>query len=81
MLLSMAEAAKQGVGNPDSLNVVADAGYSNGEQAEACEAQGILPHVPANRAVNNQGNGHLFDRSTFHYDEKTETFRCPATRR
>jgi transposase len=78
MLLSMAEAAKQGVGNPDSLNVVADAGYSNGEQAEACEAQGILPHVPANRAVNNQGNGHLFDRSKFHYDEKTDTFRCPA---
>jgi transposase len=74
----MAEAAKQGVGNPDSLNVVADAGYSNGEQAEACEAQGILPHVPANRAVNNQGNGHLFDRSKFHYDEKTDTFRCPA---
>jgi transposase len=57
----MAEAAKQGVGNPDSLNVVADAGYSNGEQADACEAQGILPHVPSNRAVNNQGNGKLFD--------------------
>jgi transposase len=37
------------------MNVVADAGYSNGEQAEACEAKGIVPHVPANRAVNNQG--------------------------
>jgi transposase len=30
-LLSMAEAARQAVGAPDSLNVVADAGYSNGE--------------------------------------------------
>jgi transposase len=77
-LLPMAEAAKQAVGNPDSLNVVADAGYSNGEQAEACETQGILPHVPANRAVNNQGDGTLFDRSEFHYDEETDTFRCPA---
>src|SRR6266852_4018965 len=45
-LLPMAEAAKQAVGNPDSLNVVADAGYSNGEQAQVCEAQGIVPHVP-----------------------------------
>ena len=77
-LLPMAEAAKQAVGDPDSLNVVADAGYSNGEQAEACEAQGIVPHVPANRAINNQGDGTLFDRTVFHYDETTDTFRCPA---
>ena len=33
-LLPMAEAASQAVGAPDSLHVVADAGYSNGEQAE-----------------------------------------------
>lgn len=77
-LLPMAEAAKEAVGDPSSLNVVADAGYSNGEQAEACEAQGIVPHVPANRAINNQGNGTLFDRTEFIYDEKTDTFRCPA---
>jgi transposase len=77
-LLPMAEAAKEAVGNPATLNVVADAGYSNGEQAEACEAQGIVPHVPANRAVNNQGDGTLFDRTEFHYDEKTDTFLCPA---
>jgi transposase len=77
-LLSMAEAAKEAVGDPPTLQVVADAGYSNGEQAEACEARGIVPHVPANRAVNNQGNGQLFDRSQFQYDEKTDTFRCPA---
>src|SRR6266478_5566533 len=77
-LLPMAEAAKQAVGNPDSLNVVADAGNSNGEQAQVCEAQGIVPHVPANRSVNNQGDGTLFDRREFHYDEKTDTFRCPA---
>lgn len=51
--LPMAEAAKEAVGDPPTLNVVADAGYSNGEQAEACEVRGIVPHVPANRAVNN----------------------------
>src|SRR5882724_8171692 len=75
-LQPMAEAAQAAVGEP-TMNVVADAGYSNGEQAEACEAKGIVPHVPANRAVNNQGNGKLFDRSQFQYDEKTDTFRCP----
>lgn len=78
LLLPMAEAAKQAVGDPDSLDVVADAGYSNGEQAEACEQQGITPHAPANRAVNNQGGGQLFDRSKFVYNEETDTFRCPA---
>jgi transposase len=76
-LLPMAEAAHKAVGNPSLLNVVADAGYSNGEQAEACETKGILPHVPANRAINNKGDGTLFDRTRFHYEEKTDTFHCP----
>jgi len=77
-LQPMAEAAKAALDHPEVLNVVADAGYSNGEQAEHCEQQGILPHAPANRAINNQGDGSLFDRSLFVYDEKTDSFRCPG---
>jgi transposase len=77
-LLPMAEAAQQALGNPATLHVVADAGYSNGEQAAECEAHGIEPHVPANRGVNNQGNGKLFDRSEFTYDEASDTMTCPA---
>jgi transposase len=77
-LLPMAEAAKQALGTPGTLHVVADAGYSNGEQAERCEAQGIVPHAPTNRAINNQGDGTLCDRRLFVYEEKTDTFRCPA---
>jgi transposase len=77
-LLPMAEAAQEAVGHPASLNVVADAGYSNGAQAEACEAKGILAHVPANRAINNRGDGNLFDRTMFQYDSASDTFRCPA---
>jgi len=80
-LLSMAEAAHQAVGAPTTLNIIADAGYSNGEQAAQCEAQGILPHVPANRSINSHGDGTLFDRTAFHYDEKTDTFLCPANQR
>src|SRR5213593_513582 len=78
-LLPMAEAAQAAVSGPGQvLHVVADAGYSNGEQAEACEAKGILPHVPANRGVNNHGDGTLFDRSEFTYQPKSDTFLCPA---
>lgn len=78
MLLPMAEAAKQAVGSPPSLNVIADGGYSNGEQSETCEARGIVPYVPPKRTVNNHGDGKLFDRTEFAYEEKSDTFRCPA---
>jgi transposase len=78
-LQPMAQAAQIAVGGPaQPIKVVADAGYSNGQQAEACEAQGILPHVPANRAVNNHGDGTLFDRTEFTYQPKSDTFLCPA---
>lgn len=78
----MAEAAQAAVSEPGQrLNVVADAGYSNGEQAERCESKGIVPHVPANRGVNNRGDGTLFQRSQFLYDEATDTFLCPARQR
>jgi transposase len=77
-LLPMAEAARKALGDPARLNVVADAGYSNGPQAEACEARGMAPHVPAQRAINNKGDGTLFDRSQFHYDQGSDTFSCPA---
>lgn len=78
-LLPMAEAAQHAVGASGStIKVVADTGYSNGEQAAACESQGILPHVPAQRGVNTQGDGKLFDRTAFHYQEETNTMICPA---
>jgi len=77
-LLPMAKAAKQALGTPVTLPVVADAGYSNGEQAEPCESQGIVPHGPSNRAIHHQGDGTRFDRRLFVYDEKTDPFRCPA---
>jgi transposase len=78
-LQPMAEAAQAVVGgSAQPINVVADAGYSNGTQAEACEAQGILPHVPAQRGVNNKGDGTLFDRSAFIYQAESDTFLCPA---
>lgn len=80
-LQPMAEAAHQAVGAPAELNVVADAGYSNGAQAEACEASGILPHVPAQRSRNSQGDGTLLDQSQFVHDAASDTLLCPAGQR
>lgn len=75
----MAKATKDHLGRAE-LTVVADAGYSNGGQARACEADGITPCVPANRTVNNQGDGTLFDRQAFVYEADSDRFRCPAGR-
>lgn len=76
-LWPMAERAQQ-VLDGRELHVVADAGYSNGEQARQCEHAGMVTHVPVNRAVNNQGDGTLLDRRAFAYDPMTDTMRCPA---
>lgn len=78
-LQPMAEAAQAALGGPGTpIHVVADAGYSSGEQAAACEKQGVIAHVPAVRGVNNRGDGTLFQRSDFQHDEASDTFRCPA---
>lgn len=76
-LWPMAERVRQVV-DSETLHLVADAGYSNGEQARQCEAAGIVTHIPANRAVNTQGDGQLFDRTAFSHDAETDTLRCPA---
>jgi hypothetical protein len=62
----------------ETFNVVADAGYSNGEQAAYCEAAGMVPHVPATRTVNSKGNGTLYQRTDFRYQAETDTYVCPG---
>ena len=68
----------QNVLDGHALHVVADAGYSNGAQARQCEEAGVITHIPANRSVNRYGDGQLFDRQVFVYDDITDTLRCPA---
>lgn len=69
--------ATQTVLAQDALTVVADAGYSHLAQIQACEDAGITPYVALNRAVNSQGDGGLFDRSEFTYDDASDSFSCP----
>jgi transposase len=76
-LRPMAEAAKE-VLKTESFKVVADAGYSNGEQVAHCEAAGIIPYVPLMRTVNNQGDGSLFGRGDFRYEPETDSYICPG---
>lgn len=72
------DAASRAADGTASLRVLADAGYSNGEQAQACEAAGIEPCAPPQRAVNTQG---LFGRDAFTYDAADDSFICPAGQR
>lgn len=74
-LYLMAKASKD-VLSVDRLRVVLDAGYSNGAAAAACERDGIEPHAPTNRAINNKGD--YFDRSQFVYDAISDTLQCPT---
>lgn len=63
----------------DDLNtVVADAGYSNGEQIGRIQSSGVEVAVPPNRAINNQGEGAFFQKSDFTYLPDEDTYRCPA---
>ena len=76
-LAPMAEVAKA-VLEQEALTVVADSGYSNGEQLTRCSAAGITAFVPPNRAINNQGDGSFFQKSDFSFDAEQDCYRCPA---
>lgn len=75
-LLCMAQAAKQAV-HAEQLEVLVDGGYSNGEQAAACEQQGIEVTAPNPDAKNNPNKG-MFLKQQFSYDPHSDTYRCPA---
>jgi transposase len=75
-LYPMAVEAKEAL-DVESLTVVADTGYSNGEQGEQCARDGIVAIVPRPVTVNPKGEG-LFTREAFAYDAANDAYRCPA---
>jgi len=78
-LQPVAEAVRVVLGNgAEAINIIADTGYSNGEQAGICEASGLIPHIPAKRSGNSHGDGTLLDRTAFRYQPETDSFLCPA---
>jgi len=68
--------AVQAVLDRQTLRVLADAGYSNGEQLAELDSMGVEAVVPPNRARNNQGN--YYQKHDFTYDEKRDCFICPV---
>lgn len=60
------------------LTVLADAGYSNGKLLKRCQAHGLIPYLPVNRAINNHGDGRFFDKSAFTYHADGNYYECPA---
>jgi transposase len=72
----MAMQAREALG-VESLTVVADTGYSNGEQGERCEAAGITAIVPRPETTNPAGKQY-FSRDVFQYDEASDSWQCPA---
>jgi transposase len=75
-LHEMAKAAKETL-DVETLQVAADAGYSNSEDLKACEDDGITAYVPLH-----EGNGKLKEgrlgRKDFSYDANADAYRCPA---
>ncbi|MFC0380642.1 transposase, partial [Chromohalobacter israelensis] len=58
-LQPMAEATQTAL-ERGNLSILADAGYSNGEQQQRCEERNLACHIPPRRTVNNQGGGQLY---------------------
>jgi transposase len=76
-LNNMATQAKQAL-QVEHLEVVADAGYYDGNEVAACQAQGIEAYVakPANSSKSlSQG---LFSKQDFVYDAAADAYHCPA---
>jgi len=76
-LAPITDASRETVGG-ELEEVVADAGYSNGEQLRQVQSSGIKVTVPSNRAANNHGTGKHFQKSDFTYLPEQDAYRCPA---
>ena len=75
-LSTMAKKAKETLG-VETLEVVADRGYYNGEEVKACEQSGITAYVPKSNSSSNLKRG-LFTKEDFSYEPDKDCYRCPA---
>ena len=75
-LSPMAKKAKETLG-VETLEVVADRGYYNGEEVKACAQSGITTYVPKSNTSSNLKRG-LFTKEDFIYEPDKDCYRCPA---
>jgi transposase len=75
-LSPMAEKARDAL-EAETIEVLADKGYFNGEEIAACEAAGIDVYVPKPATSNSRAQGR-FDKDEFIYDRENDHYACPA---
>jgi transposase len=78
-LSPMARAAQAELAVPQ-LKVVADAGYHEADELEACEQEGIDTYVPdTGKTSGLSRNGQqVFPKEAFTYDAQADQYQCPA---
>ncbi|HSR55162.1 MAG TPA: IS1182 family transposase [Alphaproteobacteria bacterium] len=76
-LHALAKAAQAALG-VETLAVVADCGYYNGEALKACEAEGIVAYVPPPERGGRLKAQGRFSREEFIYDAAMDAYRCPG---
>jgi transposase len=79
-LSSLAAAAKRELG-VESLQVVADAGYHEAEQLEACERTQIETYVSTPGSTSGRATGkgkQVYPKESFRYETATDSYQCPA---
>jgi len=78
-LTQMAQQAKQEL-EVEQLKVVADKGYHNADELEACEKAGIETFVPEQGKTSGQGKDgkKIFPKEQFRYDSQADVYECPA---
>jgi hypothetical protein len=75
-LSPMAEQAREALA-AETIEVLADKGYFNGEEIAACEDAGIGVYVPKPATSNARAQGR-FDKQEFVYDRENDHYICPA---
>jgi hypothetical protein len=79
-LSAMALAARQEL-QVESIKVVADAGYHEAVQLEACEKAGIETYLPAPGTTRGRGKSgqSVYPKDKFSYDAARDVYYCPAS--
>jgi transposase len=76
-LYPMARQTKAELGQ-ETLDVLADGGYSNGEQLAACDVDDITVTLPIHRSINDLSDA--YPKSAFTYDADRDCYICPGHR-
>jgi transposase len=64
----------------DSLTVVADRGYWNGDEVKACDEDNIVTYLPKTQTSGAKAEGR-FGKQDFRYIEQDDEYLCPARER